>query len=195
MTTQHKETTDRKASIAGWGENNHFTDMCCDTEAGSYSRLIDSCITQLKAQGPARTCNESKEEEAEEAEVGAGSTHEACRRASRRRPQVDPRLLATCERNDEVQVQVLLRLSNSRDFRGVDPPAAALSDRCSRHLPASASRCRMPTLKRLICAKEEQGFRDQVMLELQRISQKNRGFPTRFTTHLLWDVTGLSLGV
>jgi len=30
-------------------------------EAGSYSRLIDSCITQLKAQGPSRTCNESKE--------------------------------------------------------------------------------------------------------------------------------------
>jgi len=26
-------------------------------------RLIDSCITQLKAQGPSRTCNESKEEE------------------------------------------------------------------------------------------------------------------------------------
>ena len=25
-------------------------------------RLIDSCITQLKAQGPSRTCNESKEE-------------------------------------------------------------------------------------------------------------------------------------
>jgi len=33
------------------------------TEAGSYLRLIDSCITQLKAQGPSRTCNESKEEE------------------------------------------------------------------------------------------------------------------------------------
>ena len=32
-------------------------------EAGSYLRLIDSCITQLKAQGAARTCNESKEEE------------------------------------------------------------------------------------------------------------------------------------
>ena len=31
-------------------------------EAGSYLRLIDSCITQLKAQGPSRTCNESKEE-------------------------------------------------------------------------------------------------------------------------------------
>ena len=26
-------------------------------------RLIDSCITQLKAQGPSRTCNEGKEEE------------------------------------------------------------------------------------------------------------------------------------
>jgi len=28
--------------------------------------LIDSCITQLKAQGPSRTCDESKEEEEEE---------------------------------------------------------------------------------------------------------------------------------
>ena len=27
------------------------------------NRLIDSCITQLKAQGPSRTCNESKKEE------------------------------------------------------------------------------------------------------------------------------------
>ena len=25
----------------------HFTEMCCGTEAGSYLRLIDSCITQL----------------------------------------------------------------------------------------------------------------------------------------------------
>ena len=33
------------------------------TEAGSYFRRIDFCITQLKAQGPSRTCNESKEEE------------------------------------------------------------------------------------------------------------------------------------
>ena len=31
------------------------------TEAGSYLRRIDSCITQLKAQGPSRTCDESKE--------------------------------------------------------------------------------------------------------------------------------------
>jgi len=36
--------------------------MCSDSEAGSYLRLIDSCTTQLKAQGPSRTCNESKEE-------------------------------------------------------------------------------------------------------------------------------------
>ena len=33
------------------------------TEAGSYLRLIDFCITQLKAQGPSSFCNESKEEE------------------------------------------------------------------------------------------------------------------------------------
>ena len=32
-------------------------------EAGSYLRLIDSCITQLKAQGPSRACNKSKEED------------------------------------------------------------------------------------------------------------------------------------
>ena len=37
--------------------------MFCGTEAGSYLRFIDSCITQLKAQGPSRTCNESEEEE------------------------------------------------------------------------------------------------------------------------------------
>jgi len=35
-------------------------------EAGSYLRLIDSCITQLTAQGPSRTCNESKEEDEEQ---------------------------------------------------------------------------------------------------------------------------------
>ena len=57
------------------------------TEAGSYLRLIDFCITKLKAQGPSRTCNESKEDEkkhlrgeqggersegAEESNVGVG---------------------------------------------------------------------------------------------------------------------------
>ena len=33
-----------------------------DLPPGSYLRLIDSCITQLKAQGPSGACNESKEE-------------------------------------------------------------------------------------------------------------------------------------
>jgi len=57
----------------GWGcGNNHFTGMCCGTEAGSYLRLIDSCIIQLKAQGTSRTCNESKEEEEEEEEEEEG---------------------------------------------------------------------------------------------------------------------------
>ena len=39
---------------------NHFTEMCCGDEAGSYLRLMDSCITQLKAQGTSRTSNEKK---------------------------------------------------------------------------------------------------------------------------------------
>jgi len=39
--------------------------MCSGYDAGSYLRLIDACITQLKAQEPSRTCNESKEEEEE----------------------------------------------------------------------------------------------------------------------------------
>ena len=38
----------------------------------SYLRLIDFCVTQLKAQGPSRTCNESKEE-------GGGDTQVRCR--------------------------------------------------------------------------------------------------------------------
>ena len=46
------------------------------SEAGSYLRLIDSCITQLKSQGPSRTCNESKEEDVQgeggRVEVGEG---------------------------------------------------------------------------------------------------------------------------
>ena len=46
------------------------SEMCCGTEAGSYLRLIDSCITQLTAHGPSRTYNESKEEEEEVYELG-----------------------------------------------------------------------------------------------------------------------------
>ena len=52
-------------------KHNHFAEMCVGNEEGSYLRLneegsylrlIDSCLTQLKAQGPSRTCNESEEE-------------------------------------------------------------------------------------------------------------------------------------
>jgi len=35
-------------------------------------RLVDSCITHLKAQGPSRTCNESKKEEEEADGLGSG---------------------------------------------------------------------------------------------------------------------------
>jgi hypothetical protein len=45
-------------------KNNYFAEICSGSEEGSYLRRIDSCIPQRKAQGPSRTCNESKEEEA-----------------------------------------------------------------------------------------------------------------------------------
>jgi len=44
-------------------EGGWFGEMCSGSEEGSYLRLIDSCITQLKLHGPSRTCNESKEED------------------------------------------------------------------------------------------------------------------------------------
>ena len=43
---------DSERLVCSQFKNNHFTEMCCVTEAGSYLRLIDSCITQLKEQGP-----------------------------------------------------------------------------------------------------------------------------------------------
>ena len=42
---------------------NPVDDVCSGSEAGSHLRLMDSCSTQFEAQGPFRTCNESKEEE------------------------------------------------------------------------------------------------------------------------------------
>ena len=39
-------------------KNNHLTEMCSSSEAGLYLMLIDSCITQLEAQGPSGTCSE-----------------------------------------------------------------------------------------------------------------------------------------
>ena len=53
-------------------KNNHFIEMCCGTEAGSYLRLIDSCMTQLKAQGPSGTCDERKEEKKKYQAQGSG---------------------------------------------------------------------------------------------------------------------------
>ena len=66
--------------------------MCCGTEAGSYLRLIDSCITQFKVQGPSRTCNESKEEEEEVENRGVGE-HEVLPEARHREV---PRFHAYC---------------------------------------------------------------------------------------------------
>ena len=46
-------------SVKDWGLGLGVSEMCSGSEAGSYLRLIDSCITQLKAQGPV----DGKEEE------------------------------------------------------------------------------------------------------------------------------------
>ena len=40
--------------------------MCSGSEAGSYLRLMNSCITQLEAQGPSRTWNEITDDDEEE---------------------------------------------------------------------------------------------------------------------------------
>ena len=45
-----------------WRPLRAFPGTVNSSEAGSYLRLIDSCITQLKAQGPSRTGNASKED-------------------------------------------------------------------------------------------------------------------------------------
>ena len=58
-------------------KNNHFTEICCGNEAGSYERRIDSCIAQLKAQGPSGNCNESKEEGDEEEHVEGGEADQS----------------------------------------------------------------------------------------------------------------------
>ena len=55
------------------------------TEAGSYLRLMDSCITQLKAQGLSRTCNKSKEEEKAMGQRWALTSLRAPRQQERRR--------------------------------------------------------------------------------------------------------------
>ena len=46
--------------------------------------LIDSCITQLKAQGPSRTCNESKEEEEQVSDGGEGASERRRKREGER---------------------------------------------------------------------------------------------------------------
>jgi len=63
-------------------KNYHSTEMCSGSEAGSYLRPIDSCITQAKTQGPSRTCNESKEEERRGRERGARQWRMCLARAS-----------------------------------------------------------------------------------------------------------------
>jgi len=43
MDARHRKKAEPQVN----NQNNHFAEMCCGTEAGSYLRLIDLCITQL----------------------------------------------------------------------------------------------------------------------------------------------------
>ena len=52
--------TDRYSSQC---KNNYSIEIGSSSEEGSYLRLTDACITQLKAPGDSRASNESKEEE------------------------------------------------------------------------------------------------------------------------------------
>jgi len=63
---RREEEETRSAWVVSWLKNNHSTELCSGAKAGSYLRLMDSCITQLKSQGPSRTCDESNKEEEEE---------------------------------------------------------------------------------------------------------------------------------
>ena len=109
-------------------KNNHFTKMCRGSEAGSYFRLIDSCITQLKAQGPSRTCNESQEEE-----EGLG-----CRRVQGFRGAQDPRR----ERREGDKRLRTLRPrwpTGHRQRRGASVRSSTSRDRGGRRLCAAAA--------------------------------------------------------
>ena len=66
----HAQFHARRARTLGWCVQDS------GSEAGLYLRLIDSCITQLKAQGPFRTWNWSKEEEEKKVEAGGAANNE-----------------------------------------------------------------------------------------------------------------------
>ena len=61
-------------------EQGPISRICCNNKAGSYLRLIESCIIQRRAQRPYRICNNSeKEEEVEQVRRQAGACA-ACQR-------------------------------------------------------------------------------------------------------------------
>jgi len=46
--------------------SNQGLPACCGYRGGLVFKVLNSCITELMAQGTSRTCNESKEEKEEE---------------------------------------------------------------------------------------------------------------------------------
>ena len=82
--------------------------MCSGSETGSHLRLIDSCITQLKAQGTSRACIMSKEEE------------EDLRLLPPRRLGRGLRLLETLLHRERERVCVCVRERGSESVCGVE---------------------------------------------------------------------------
>ena len=65
-------------------------EMCSGSKAGSYLSLIDSCITQLKAQGPSRTCNQSKEEVSSDRRLPSGGLVRTLKAPNPTTPHLSP---------------------------------------------------------------------------------------------------------
>jgi len=63
---RRQKKTDRQGVVAYHASWRARRACRSQTSPRSCLRLMDSCITQLKAQGPSRTCNERKEEEEED---------------------------------------------------------------------------------------------------------------------------------
>ena len=85
--TLEQDSVSNRMTDGKWGSN--ASGMCSGSEAGSYLRLIDSCITQLKAPGSSRTCHGSKEEKEEQNSFGHKSVQ-----------NLQHRVVQTFERSD-----------------------------------------------------------------------------------------------
>ena len=79
------------------------------SQVGSHLRLIESCTTQLEAQGPSRTCNESKEDEEDH------RRWEPSLGVREQRPSTPPRLSTPPRRARSTHTQTCFRITGGGD--------------------------------------------------------------------------------